>query len=140
MGAALLLETLAAWLAGDAAAVEQDHDAATYCWTLTKADGQLSRSMGAEEAERAVRAYDPWPGAFVEYKEARLAIWRSRYESAEAPEPGTLTIIGKAPAIAFGGGWLVLEEVQKPGGKRMGGADFLNGERGTMPPMCGLRD
>jgi hypothetical protein len=34
----------------------------------------------------------------------------------------------------------VLEEVQKPGGRRISGRDFLNGERGNLPAEVALRE
>jgi methionyl-tRNA formyltransferase len=96
--------------------------------------------MTAEQAERAVRAYNPWPGAFITLGATRLAIWSARVAAGPPAEPGTMAILERAPAVAFRGGWLILEEVQKPGGRRLDGRQFLNGERGTLPPGCGLRD
>ncbi|MBE0611148.1 MAG: methionyl-tRNA formyltransferase [Dehalococcoidia bacterium] len=138
LGAAELIRVLPGWLSGELVAVPQDEDAATYCHLISKNDGHLAASMTAEEAERAVRAYNPWPGAFVSYRSERLAIWRARVVSSESASPGATAVTGRSPAIAFGGGWLVLEEVQRPGGKRLTGEQFLAGERGTLEPIVGL--
>jgi methionyl-tRNA formyltransferase len=140
LGASLLVETMPSWLDGSAKAAPQDEALATYCWTLSKEDGHLAVAMTADEAERAVRAFDPWPGAFVLYAGARLAIWGARVVAgAEAETPGTMRVANGCPAVAFNGGWLLLEEVQKPGGKRISGQQFLNGERGRLEPRCALR-
>jgi methionyl-tRNA formyltransferase len=138
LGAAELVRVLPGWLSGELVAVPQDDDAATYCHLISKNDGHLAASMSAEEAERAVRAYNPWPGAFVSYRSERLAIWRGRVVPSDSTRPGATTVIGGSPAIAFAGGWLVLEEVQRPGGKRLTGEQFLAGERGKLEPIAGL--
>ena len=52
--------------------------------------------------------------------------------------PGTLRVIGRTPAVAFAEGWLRLEEVQRPGGKRLTAQQFLAGERGELPPSVEL--
>ena len=38
----------------------------------------------------------------------------------------------REPALALEGGWLVLEEVQRTGSRRLGGRDFLNGLHGDL--------
>jgi methionyl-tRNA formyltransferase len=138
MGAELLVETLPRWLAAELTAREQDEAKATYCRTLSKEDGVLRRDMRAVEAERAVRAYDPWPGAAVAYGEGRLAIWRAHIAANGAAEAGTLSVVEGLPAIAFRDGWLVLDEVQRPGSRRMQGGAFLNGEHGRLAAEVGL--
>ncbi len=139
-GADLLVETLPGWLAGETRAAPQDESRATVCRLLAKSDGHLRAAMTAVEAERAVRACDPWPGAFVRYAGARLAVWRAHVEPASAGglAPGTLTRAGTAPAIAFREGLLALDEVQRAGGRRVSGEAFLNGERGRLAAAAGL--
>ncbi len=142
-GAALLVETLPPWLDGDIPAVPQDEQHVTTCPLLQKAHGHLRAAMTAAEAERAVRAYDSWPGAFVRYRDNRLAIWRAHVgeeseDAAAVPAPGDLTLHDGRPAIAFREGLLVLDEVQRPGGRRITGEAFLNGEGGRLDPSCEL--
>ncbi|MGK2965273.1 MAG: methionyl-tRNA formyltransferase [Tepidiformaceae bacterium] len=139
LGADLLVEVLPAWLSGDRLAEPQDEALATYCSLLKKTDGYLGAAMTLAEAERAVRAFNPWPTASVEYRGGRLNVWRARAVSGDVPAAaGTMGVVERSPAVAFDGGWLVLDEVQKTGGKRMGGQAFLNGERGTLPERVGL--
>ncbi len=139
LGAETLVEVLPGWLAGERTAVPQDESAVTMCSLLRKEDGHLRREMSAEQAERAVRAYDPWPGAFVDYQGQRLALWRAHVQLDEAvPPAATPAIIDRRPAIAFAGGWLVLDEVQRVGARRVDGGAFLNGERGIFTGEVGL--
>ena len=124
---------------GELAAAPQDEAAVTYCRTLTKADGHLGADMTAIEAERAVRAFAPWPGAYVEFRGERIAVWRARVDRGHDEAPGQANVCGKLPAVSFRDGWLVLEEVQRPGSRRMTGAQYLNGLRGDWSGTVVLR-
>lgn len=138
-GAALLVDSLADWYEGATVAVPQDEALATTCGLISKNDGWLAAAMTAAEAERAVRAYNPWPGAFVRYGEQRLAVWKAHTGPHDAGlQPGELAVVDRAPAIAFARGTLVLDEVQRPGARRISGEAFLNGERGGLAPEVGL--
>jgi methionyl-tRNA formyltransferase len=137
-GAEELVRVLPGWLAGTLQARAQDEDQATYCHLVTKQDGHLRAGWPVSQAERAVRAYNPWPGAFVLFKGDRLGIWKAHVTAGESAVAGTMATIERLPAIAFEGGWLVLDEVQKPGGKRISAQQFLAGERGELPPTVGL--
>jgi len=140
LGARTLVDVLPAWYDGDLQAVPQDDSQAIYCSLLRKEDGWLTSQMTAAEAERAVRAYDSWPGAYVQYKAKRLGIWRAHVEAgSEAVPPGSLLLVGRNPAIAFRDGLLVLDEVQRTGLRRQSGQDFVNGERGAPAPEVVLR-
>jgi methionyl-tRNA formyltransferase len=142
LGAEALVEALPGWLERELVAEVQDEDRATYCRLLKKEDGHLSGDMTVIEAARAVRAYNPWPGAYVLYESHRLGIWGARpspprplstgpWRGGEA-DAGRLVMVGKEPGIVFGEGVLVLEEVQREGGKRLSGRDFVNGLRGRV--------
>ncbi len=139
VGADLLVETLPRWLEGDLRAVPQDESLVTVCPLLEKAHGHLAAGMTAREAERAVRAYDPWPGAFVTWNGDRLGIWRAHVgDAGDELVPGALTVFAGKPAVAFRDGVLVLDEVQRSGSRRVSGEAFLNGERGRLPRSAGL--
>lgn len=137
-GAAELVRVLPEWLAANITPVAQDEAEATYCHLIAKDDGFLKTGMTLEEAERAVRAYNPWPGAFVRYKGERLGVWKASIAPAAPANAGNAAVIARAPAVAFRGGWLLLEEVQKPGGKRLSAQQFLAGERGVFGPTVEL--
>lgn len=137
-GAALLTATLPAWLSGSLQATPQDEALVTNCSLVAKEDGHLGAGMSAEVAERAIRAYTPWPGAYVTYRAKRLGISAAHVVAGPAAEPGAVRIEGKRPAIAFQGGWLVLDEVHPQGSKRMSGQAFLAGERGQPALSVGL--
>ncbi len=138
LGARELLRVLPGWLDGTLPAEPQDEALATYCSLVRKQDGHLRAAMTAEEAERAVRAYDPWPGAFVVYRGAPLRIWRARVAQGPGAPAGEVQLLDGEPAIRFAEGWLVLLEVQRPGGRRVPGRAFVAGERGRLEPRAEL--
>jgi methionyl-tRNA formyltransferase len=138
LGADLLVDVLPRWYVGDVNAVGQDESLVTSCGLMEKRDGQLAASMTTEDAERAVRAYNPWPGASVLYGGGPLRIWRARAVRGEGGPPGTMLTVERSPAVAMDGGLLLLDEVQRPGGKRITGQQFLAGERGQLASTVGL--
>ena len=63
IGAAALLEAIAAIAAGTARAMPQDHAAATHAPMLAKADGAIDFAQPAAAVAARIRGVDPWPGA-----------------------------------------------------------------------------
>ena len=130
LGGELLIETLSAYLAGEITPQPQDSALATKAPLLKKSDGLLDFNRPAYELERQIRAYNPWPGAFIHWKEQSLKIHRSQVVNMPVKIPGKLIIHEKLPAISTSDGLLVLEEVQPAGKKPIAGKTFLNGARG----------
>ena len=76
LGAALVVETLPAYLSGEITPVPQDHAAATHSGKFSKEDGLLDLSAPAEENWNKYRAYKEWPGTyfFVERNEKTIRV------------------------------------------------------------------
>jgi len=127
LGASLLLETLPAYFAGALEPVPQDEAQATYAPLLRKEDGRLDFSRPAEELERQVRAFDPWPGTFLEWDGRRLAVLRANVSDAPGAAIGAVTRRGTFPAIGTARGLLVLDLVQPAGRQTVSGDAFLRG-------------
>lgn len=132
IGAGLLLEMLPQYLAGECRAIAQDETQATYAGMIQKEEGQLDFKRPGAELERKVRAFSPWPGAFLSWEGGLLKVHRAHFEEDMKALPGKRTRIGKLPAVGAADGWLVLEEVQPSGKKPMPGSVFLNGARQWM--------
>ncbi len=130
LGAALLLETLPGYVSGSVRAYPQEEALATYAPRLRKSDGALVASQPAEILARKVRAYDPWPGTFVEWQGGRLGILAAHAETSRAlAVPGQFISKQGRPAITTLDGLLVLDRVQPIGRKPMAGEAFLRGNR-----------
>lgn len=127
--ARLLATTLEHWLAGKIRPEPQDEGQATLTKPLTRADGRLDPSRSAIELERQVRAYQPWPGSFIESGTGRLLVWKARVADAvDGAETGTLVrTYDDGLGLVAADSVLVLDEVQVAGGRRMGGPDLLRG-------------
>ena len=62
-----LLESLDLLAKGTAPRTPQDNAVATYAPKLKREDGKIDWSDPADAIERKIRAFDPWPGAFMEF-------------------------------------------------------------------------
>lgn len=134
LGADLLLETLPAYLAGDLQPLPQPAEGVTYAPMLKKEDGRLDFTAHVAELERKVRAFNPWPGAFMEVDGAPLKIHRAHIAPLPPPveakaQAGQRLIVQNQPAVVARSGVLVLDEVQPAGKKPMSGKAFLAGAR-----------
>ena len=128
LGADLLIGTLSGYLSGKIQPVPQPEDGSTYAPMLRKEEGKLDFTRPAEELERRVRAFNPWPGAFMDFDGTLLKVHRAHVESGEA-EAGQRLVYRDQPAVGAGGGLLILDEVQPAGKKPMNGKSFLSGAR-----------
>jgi methionyl-tRNA formyltransferase len=121
--AALLDRALGPWLAGELTATPQPSEGASLTRPLRREDGRLDIDRPAHELERQIRAYQPWPGSFVETPGGRLVIWSAAVDG-EGPRTGTFDEHG----LGVGRGErLRLLEVQPAGGRRMSWTEFVRG-------------
>jgi methionyl-tRNA formyltransferase len=125
MGADLLASLLEGWLTGEVREHPQPTVGATLTRPLRREDGRMDVSLPAEELDRQVRAYQPWPGSFVETRTGRLTIWSSSPAASEHLPAGRISSRG----LATGDGTLLLHEVQPAGGRRMPWVEFLRGRQ-----------
>jgi len=128
LGADLLIETLPRWLAGEIQPQAQDDSLATYAPMMKKEEGRLDFTRDVNELERRVRAFNPWPGAFIDFDGALLKVHRAHVEAGDA-SVGQRLIWQDQLAVGAGGGLLILDEVQPAGKKSMSGKSFLAGAR-----------
>jgi methionyl-tRNA formyltransferase len=131
LGGQLLMETLPPYIAGALTPQPQDHAAATYARKITKADGRLDWARSALELRTRMRAFTPWPGAFVQAsvqgRPRLLKIWRARFEPRQG-RPGEVLQADQAGlVVACGVDALRLEQLQLEGGRKMTAAEFLAG-------------
>jgi methionyl-tRNA formyltransferase len=133
VGAELLVETLSRWERGELTPTPQDDARATLAPRIKKEDALVDWSRPASEIHCRVRAFDPWPVAFVVLDTGALRIWKARVAplSSAAAEPGRiLGIAAEGLTVACGGcSALFIEEVQPAGKDRMTASAFARGRR-----------
>jgi methionyl-tRNA formyltransferase len=120
--AVLLADALGPWLRGELQATPQPPDGATLTRPLRREDGRLDPVRPAIQLERQVRAYQPWPGSFLDTVAGRVVVWRASVAPGEVA-PGRFDALGLGTSV----GQLRLHEVQPAGGTRMPWVAFVRG-------------
>lgn len=128
LGADLLIETLPRWIAGEIQLQSQDDSLATYAPMMKKEEGRLDFTHDVNELERRVRAFNPWPGTFMDFDGASLKVHRAHVDEGNASVEERL-VWQDQPAVGARGGLFILDEVQPAGKKPMSGKSFLAGAR-----------
>ena len=128
-GADLITDTLDAIEDGRAVRIPQDESEATYAKMLKKEMGLIDFSRTAEEIERMIRAFTPWPGGYTYLGEKMLKIIKCHTASGgDQDNCGKVTSVTKdAITVACGRGSIVITDLQLEGKKAMSSHDFLLG-------------
>jgi methionyl-tRNA formyltransferase len=131
IGAHLLLETIRRLKDGTIASQAQNEADATFAPLLKKEDGLIDWSRPAVEIERRVRAFTPWPSAYLHVRGRLMKVYRAKViDTMEKANPGEIIRAdGHGFWVATGAGALSLEEVQLENKKRLSGVEFINGAR-----------
>ena len=106
----------------------------TYAQKLSKEEAKIDWNQPALIIERKIRAFNPVPGAWVEYQNQPLKIWRAEAVAQSGRAGEVLAISSDGLIVACGEGALNITELQPAGSKRMPVAAFAAGrhiEKGT---------
>jgi len=130
--ARLLTRALPEWLAGRLQPRPQPQEGVTLTRPLRRRDGLLDPARSAVELERQVRAYQPWPGGYLETGQGRLIVWKARVAEREPGDVAGVLVrtLDGGLALATGDGRLVLDVLQRAGGRRMSAAELRRGYPG----------
>ncbi len=107
----------------------QNEALATYAHKITKEEAKLDWHLSAEELERKVRAFNPWPMAFVGEGEKIIRIGEASLieQNNGSHHPGEiLQANANGIDIATGKNRLRLLKIQLSGGRMLSVADVLN--------------
>jgi len=132
LGAQTLADGLGLLRAGMRAVPQpQPAEGATYARKLEKSEARLDWSQPAEVLARKVRAFDPWPIAEGELAGESVRVHRAyAVEGDASATPGTvLRATRDGIDVACGEGALRLQMLQRPGGRSITAADYLNARR-----------
>lgn len=115
LGAGLLVETLARL--DEIQPREQDHARATLAPKLGRGDGDLDWDRPAAEIDRAVRAFQPWPGVTLPLGGERVKVLDGRAVDGSGRPGEVLASSEGGVVVAAAEGAYRLERVQVPGGR-----------------------
>lgn len=141
-GAELLMESLPDWFARRLQPVPQAESKATYTALITKKDGEIDWRLSAEEIDRRIRAFHPWPGGYT-YWEGRILKIIEAVPLSERVEgtPGTVIALPSRPqtpiGVIAGSGVLGLRRIQLEGKREILSDEFSRGHRGFVGASLG---
>lgn len=131
LGAAMIVDALRRLEAGALNAQAQPQEGVTYAAKIRKEEAALDFMLPATVLENKVRAFNPFPGATARFNGVPVKVWRAiaHPEHRHSEAPGTVIEADARHGliVACGSGTLQLLELQKPGGKRLGAEEFLQG-------------
>lgn len=128
LGAREIVRLLPRLAAGEIQPVPQDAAQAVYAPKIGREEARIDWCQPAYVIDRMVRAFNPVPGAWTEWRGQVLKIWRAT-PAAGSGTPGTvLSASGEGLRVACGEGALTVLELQKAGGRRLAAAAFLAGQ------------
>jgi len=126
LGAQAIVDALQQLESGQLHPEKQDAQLATYAAKLTKSEAQLDWNQDSVQLERAVRGYYPFPTASAIFAETPIKISRASLGENRLAAAGTVIEVNKEHIlVACGTGTLALEVLQKPGGKALPAAQFV---------------
>jgi len=129
LGADMIVETLRGLEDKTISPVPQNHAQATLAPILKKEDGLVDFNRTAVEINSRLRGFQPWPGAYTQFRGKSLKLIAARTEDALANLESGEMRIGDEKLFVGCGARTVLEllQLQPEGKKIMAAREFING-------------
>jgi methionyl-tRNA formyltransferase len=132
LGARLMIEVMDELSTkGELKSVPQDEASVTYAEKVTKEESEIDWHNSSDVIARKIRAFNPFPVAQTEYREAICKIWDAEIgiDSDQNAKAGQLIKLDEFIHVKCGEGVLLVKELQMPGGKRLKSKEFILGHR-----------
>ena len=129
LGADLVVRALVLAAQGALSPRKQPAVGVTYAHKIEKHEAAIHWTEDAASICRRVRAFNPFPGASAVLNGETIKVWRAAPGTLGAMESAGTVLAADATGIAVAaqGSSVLLQELQRPGGKRLPVADFLRG-------------
>ncbi|MBQ0133139.1 MAG: methionyl-tRNA formyltransferase [Comamonas sp.] len=129
LGGRMIVEALELSACGGLQRTPQPAEGVTYAHKIEKAESWMDWALPADELDRRLRAFNPFPGGATALGSEVIKLWTATPQSSNvAAVPGTvLAADAQGVLVACGQGALRQEQLQRAGGKRLAAADFLRG-------------
>lgn len=107
----------------------QPAEGVTYAHKIEKSESWMDWSQSAEQLDRRLRAFNPFPGGATQLGDEVIKLWTAVPQAyTGTAQPGTvLAADAEGVLVACGEGALRLTQLQRAGGKRLAAGDFLRG-------------
>jgi methionyl-tRNA formyltransferase len=129
LGGKAVVEALDEIVEGRAKYIKQDHSKATFTKKLKKQDGQLNFASNANSIINQIRAFSPWPSAYIFTSRERLIVHKANIiKNDVSGKIGEVLVSQNELIIKCKDYALSIEEVQGEGAKRMDIASYLRGK------------
>jgi methionyl-tRNA formyltransferase len=136
LGAVALIEAMALLQLGAVIEQPQDETAATYAGKVDRAATRVDWTLPATQVSRAIRAFDPRPGAFTAAGDTEVKLFAASIADSVHPEraPGTVIDAGADGLIVACADATTVRilQVQPAGKARMAAADWIRGRGVTV--------
>ena len=127
LGPDALIDTINRLANGDITPEPQNDADANYAKKLSKDEANIDWSMDAEQIERNIRAFNPWPVCFTQMSGNTVKIYQANVVEQSGAAGTVLTSDKNGIIVACGKHALSISELQPQGKKPMAINDFLNG-------------
>lgn len=131
LGPNALLKTITKIIDGSIQPEKQNEAQVTYATKLSKQEAKLDWQLSAEQLERCVRAFNPWPVSYFEINGEPIKVWQANVINQICEQsPGTIIQADKhGIQIATHCGILNITQLQPSGKKPMSAQDLLNSRK-----------
>jgi methionyl-tRNA formyltransferase len=131
LGATALLEALEQIETGRAVETPQPQEGMSYARKIDKREARIDWRRSADEIDRQVRAFHPWPVAEIRIGDETVRVHRAAPVAAvaaagsAAAEPGrVLALDERGLIVACGDGAIALQSLQRPGRRPVSAREF----------------
>jgi methionyl-tRNA formyltransferase len=131
LGGDLMVQALSQAAQGTLAPVTQPLEGITYASKIDKSEAAIDWAQPAQTICQRIRAFNPFPGASTQLNGETLKIWAAQASDSPAVASQScgeiMALAQTGVAVAAMNSVVIVTELQRPGGKRLGVADFLRG-------------
>jgi methionyl-tRNA formyltransferase len=112
-------------------ATEQSSEGVTLAPKILKSEGRINWKQSAEQIDRQIRAFYPWPGSFSVINGSRIGIIEARLNDRNGTAGEVISL--QPLLVGSGSGSLEILRVKPENKKEMSGSDWLRGARISLP-------
>lgn len=126
----LLIEKLPEIIEKKITATKQDNKAASYAKKINKAEANIQWNSNAEEIERKIRAFNPWPICYSKIENNIIKIYSAKILNEQSSMlPGTIVNDKDGIDVACSNKIIRITRLQLEGGKVLDVKDILNSNK-----------